>query len=124
VRIIGVVAYTDAVIQSSRGGREGWIERVDRIGDCAEVTLSLADGSLARSRMEIERADWLELSAGQIVSLVPRSAGDPGVEVVGQGIDVDGQLVGCHISQADGLQDTPHIGAQRDPNPLQWFGAP
>jgi hypothetical protein len=114
----------DAVIYSSRGGREGWIERVDLIGDCAEVTLSLADGSLARSLVEVERADWLELTAGQIVSLVPRSAGDPGVPVVGQGIDVDGQLVACHVSQADGLQHTPHIGAQRNPHPLQWFRAP
>jgi hypothetical protein len=61
---------------------EGWIESVQSIGGCVEVTLSLADGSFARSTLDSEQADWLELRVGQIVKLALLSAGDPQRSVV------------------------------------------
>jgi hypothetical protein len=82
---------------SWRGSHEGWIESVQSIGGCVEVTLSLADGSLARSTLEWEQADWLELRVGQIVKLAPRSPGDPRRPVVCQGLDVGWEVIGGHV---------------------------
>ncbi len=64
------------------GDQEGWIESVQSVGGCVEVTLSLTDGSLARSMLDSEHADWLELRVGQIVKLALLSPGDPRLLVV------------------------------------------
>ncbi|MGO9955119.1 MAG: hypothetical protein ACLP50_03955 [Solirubrobacteraceae bacterium] len=62
--------------------QEGWIESVQTVGGRVEVTLSLADGSLARSTLDAEQADWLELRVGQIVKLALLAPGDPRRPVV------------------------------------------
>lgn len=85
----------------SAGGPEAWVENIVLVGDGVEVTLSLADGRLARSFLQIDRADWLELRIGQIVTLAPPSPGHPGGAVVCQGVDLGWELICGNIGQAD-----------------------
>jgi hypothetical protein len=110
--------HLHAVTPAGAGNAEAWIEHVHGRGDSVLVALSLADGRPAFSVLRRDEAEWLELRAGQIVSLATNSPGDPRVSVLGQRVDLAGEAIARDVGQADGLQDAAHIGAQRDPHAL------
>jgi hypothetical protein len=97
---------------------EAWIERMEPLGDTVVVALSLADGAEAWAVVERDEAEWLDLRPGQIVTLQGRSAGEPGLAVVGQGVDFDRQPIAGDVREADRLEDVAHVCAQRDPDAL------
>jgi hypothetical protein len=96
---------------------EGWIASLDWAPDEVIVSLVLADGSRGDALVDRDLAEWMELALGQIVR-VCRSAGDPGLLLVGQRVDGRGNLVGCHVGDRDRLQDAAHVRPQGDPDAL------
>jgi hypothetical protein len=70
------LAVYDTALQISprrrRGASEGMIERIERRGDCVEISLLLDDGSSAAATLAQDEASWLELETGDIVFVKPR----------------------------------------------------
>ncbi len=62
---------------------EAWIEDVRAEGCRVMVDLLLADGTRANVPLDRARAEWLELSPGQIVGVRRRLAGHPGLALLG-----------------------------------------
>jgi hypothetical protein len=110
--------HLHAVTRVDGGHNEAWIEHVRGQGDSVLVELSLADGSPAFSVLDRVEADWLELRPGQIMKLATDLPRDPGVSVLGQRVDLTGEAIARDVGEAHGLQDIPHIGAQRNPDAL------
>lgn len=97
---------------------EAWIERMELLGDTVAVALSLADGAEAWAVLERDEAVWLDLRPGQIVDLGAWSACEPGLAVVGQGVDFGREPVAGDIGERDRLEDAAHVCAQCDPDAL------
>ena len=53
------------------GDAEGVIDHVRRLADRVEASVLLSDGRQAIARVAIDEWDWLELRAGDIVSVGP-----------------------------------------------------